>query len=167
MAAIGEATAQILRNSGFGSVISPRERHDSEALLALPELRSVQGENIVIFRGEGGREHLREVLEARGAHVEYMECYRRVRPGADPSALLQAWRRGEIHAVSALSAETLENFIAMIGEAGAALAADCTLLVPHAAIAARPDAARFGRVVLAASGAEALVEALSSLRVTP
>lgn len=167
VAAIGEATAQSLRNLGFASVISPRERHDSEALLALPELRSVQGESIVVFRGEGGRERLREVLEARGARVEYIECYRRVRPEVDPAGLLQAWRRGEIHAVSALSAETLENFLAMVGDAGVALARDCTLVVPHAAIAACPDARRFGRVVLAAPGAEALAEALSTLRVTP
>ncbi len=167
VAAIGEATAQALRNSGFASVISPRERHDSEALLALPELRSVGGANIVVFRGQGGREHLREALEARGARVEYVECYRRVRPDADPAKLLHAWQRGEIHAVSALSAETLENFLALVGEAGATLAAQCTLVVPHAAIAARPDARRFARVVLAGAGSDALVEALAPLRVTP
>ena len=167
VAAVGEATASALRNSGFATVISPRERHDSEALLALPELRSVKGENIVVFRGEGGREHLRDVLEARGARVDYVECYRRSRPRADPAALLAAWGRGEIHAVSALSAETLENFLAMVGEEGAARAADCVLVVPHAAIAAHPDARRFARVLVAAPGTEGLLSALASLQVTP
>jgi uroporphyrinogen-III synthase len=167
VAAVGEATAQALRNSGFPTVISPRERHDSEALLALPQLRSVKGENIVVFRGEGGREHLREVLEARGARVDYVECYRRSRPRADAAPLLAAWAAGEVHAVSALSAETLENFLAMVGEEGAARAADCALVVPHAAIAAHPDARRFGRVLVAAPGSEGLLNALASLRVTP
>ena len=167
VAAVGDATAQALRNSGFAAVISPRERHDSEALLALPELRAVKGENIIVFRGEGGREHLREVLEARGARVDYVECYRRVRPRIDPAPLLQAWARGEVHAVSALSAETLENFLAMVGEEGLARAAECTLVVPHAAIAAHPDARRFARVLVAGPGAEGLVSALSTLRVTP
>ncbi len=167
VAAVGQATAQALRNSGFPDVISPRERQDSEALLALPELRAVKGENVIVFRGEGGREHLREVLEVRGARVDYVECYRRSRPRADPRPLLRSWAKGEVHAVSALSAETLENFLAMVGEEGAALAADCALVVPHAAIAAHPDARRFGRVLVAAPGAEGLVTALCALRVTP
>jgi uroporphyrinogen-III synthase len=166
VAGIGEATALALRNSGFETVISPRERHDSEALLAMPELRSVKGLNIIVFRGEGGREHLREVLDSRGARVDYVECYRRVRPRTDPSALLAAWRGGEVHAVSALSAETLENFLAMVGDEGAALASGATLAVPHEAIAAHPDARRFARVLVASPGAEGLVNALSQLRIT-
>jgi uroporphyrinogen-III synthase len=166
VAGIGEATALALRNSGFNDVISPTERHDSEALLALPEMRAVKGLNVIVFRGEGGRERLREVLDSRGAHVDYVECYRRVRPRSDAAGLLAAWRRGEIHAVSALSAETLENFLAMVGDEGLALAATATLVVPHAAIAAHPDARRFARVVTATPGAEGLVNALSPLRVT-
>jgi uroporphyrinogen-III synthase len=166
VAGIGEATAAALRNSGFDSVISPKERHDSEALLALPEMRAVKGQNIIVFRGEGGRERLREVLDSRGAKVEYVECYRRIRPRTDPSGLLAAWGRGEIHAVSALSAETLENFLAMLGDEGAAGIAAATLVVPHTAIAAHPDARRFGRVIVAAPGAEGLLKALSQLRVT-
>jgi uroporphyrinogen-III synthase len=167
VAAVGEATAQALRNSGFADVISPKERQDSEALLATPELRSAKGENIIVFRGEGGREHLREVLETRGARVDYVECYRRARPGTDPGPLLAAWQRHEVNAVSALSAETLENFLAMVGEEGRMRAAASTLVVPHAAIAAHPDARRFARVLVAGPGAEGLVSALEKLRVTP
>jgi uroporphyrinogen-III synthase len=166
VAGIGEATAQALRNSGFTQVISPQERHDSEALLALPELRAVKGENIIVFRGEGGRERLRDVLGTRGASVEYVECYRRVRPRTDPAALLAAWDRGEVHAVSALSAETLENFLAMIGDAGLARIATATLVVPHEAIAAHPDARRFAQVRVTSPGAQGLVNVLSLLRVT-
>src|SRR4051812_30283170 len=98
VAAVGEATAEALRNSGFADVISPPERHDSEGLLALPELAAVRGSRVLIFRGEGGRERLREVLEERGASVAYVECYRRVKPPADPAPLIAAWKRGEIHA---------------------------------------------------------------------
>jgi uroporphyrinogen-III synthase len=166
-AAVGEATAAALRNSGFEAVISPRERHDSEALLALPELRAIKGERIIVFRGEGGREHLREVLEARGAHVDYVECYRRTRPRVDPAPLLAAWARGELHAVSVLSAETLENFLTMVGEAALPRVSEATLVVPHRAIAAHPDARRFARVIVAAPGTAGLVDALSTLRVTP
>lgn len=168
VAAIGQATAEALREAGFTSVLAPRERHDSEALLALPQLQHprVKGENVLVFRGQGGRERLKEVLEARGAHVEYAECYRRVRPQADPKPLLEAWARGEIHAVSALSAETLENFVAMIGSEGAGKLAATTLVVPHEAIGAARDAQRFARVVVAAHGTQGLIEALAALRVT-
>jgi uroporphyrinogen-III synthase len=165
VAAVGEATADALRNSGFGQVISPPERHDSDALLGLAPLQSVQGREIVIFRGEGGRERLKEVLEQRGASVTYLESYRRVRPRGDPAALVTAWSRGEIHAVNALSGETLENFVAMVGEAGARHLAGSTLVVPHDAIAAHRDARRFGRVIVAGHGAEAFIDTLSQLRI--
>jgi uroporphyrinogen-III synthase len=167
VAAIGEATAQALRNSGIGPVISPAERHDSEALLALAPLQVVKGQNIVVFRGEGGREHLKEALEARGARVEYAECYRRVRPDSDPAAVAAALAHGEVHAVSVLSAETLENFLAMIGPAAAKHLAHVTLVVPHVAVATHRDARRFARVAIAAHGPEGLIEALTQLRVTP
>jgi uroporphyrinogen-III synthase len=167
VAAIGEATAEALRNSGIEQVISPPERHDSEGLMALARLQAVRGQNIVVFRGEGGRERIKETLEDRGAHVEYAECYRRVRPDADASGLLAAWRRNEIQAVSALSAETLRNFVAMTGAAAAQAMRKTTLVVPHPAIAADPEARRFARVVIAGHGAEALIEALNAIRVTP
>lgn len=167
VAAIGEATAQALRNAGVGPVIAPSERHDSEALLELPGLQAVSGENVVVFRGEGGREHLKQVLEGRGARVAYVECYRRMRPATDPAPLLAAAQRGEVHAVGVLSAETLENFIAMLGAEGGALTAAATLVVPHEAIAAHPEARRFARTVVAAPGCAGVVEALSGIRVTP
>jgi uroporphyrinogen-III synthase len=167
VAAIGEATAEALRNSGFQAVISPAERHDSEALLALDALRAVDGWHIVIFRGRGGRELLKEALEARGAHVAYAECYRRVRPSHDAAAILAPWKRGEIHAVSVLSNETLDNFLAMIGPPGRALLGGATLVVPHPAVGRHPAAREFAGVIVAPPGRDSMVRALASLRVTP
>ena len=166
VAAIGEATAEALRNSGFAAVISPRERHDSEGLLAQDDLKGVAGLEILVFRGRGGREFLRETLESRGARVTYAECYRRVRPAADPTALLRAWDRGEIHAVSVLSAETLENFVAMIGPDGESRLDSTALVVAHEAIASHALARRFARVAVARPGEAGMVSALASLRVT-
>ena len=146
-------------------MISPTGRHDSEGLLETARLQAVRGENIIVFRGEGGREHLRESLEARGARVRYAQCYRRVRPQADASALLAAWDRGEVAAVSALSGETLENFVEMLGPEGERRMADAALVVPHPAVAAHRDAKRFARVVVSGPGAEGLARVLSQLRV--
>lgn len=165
VAAVGEATAEALRNSGFAGVIPPSGRHDSDALLDTPRLRAVRGENIIVFRGEGGRERLREELERRGARVAYAQCYRRVRPATDPAALLQAWDRGAVHAVSALSAETLENFVAIVGPEGRGRLKSAALVVPHEAIAAHRDARLFGRVLVSAHGHEGLADSLARLQV--
>jgi uroporphyrinogen-III synthase len=165
VAAVGEATAQALRNLGFERVISPADGQDSEALLRTPRLQAVRGENIIVFRGEGGRERLKEGLEARGARVTYAQCYRRVRPEADPAPLLAAWDRGEIHAVSALSAQTLENFVAIVGPAASQRLAGAVLVVPHEAIAAHREARRFARVLVSGPGHEGLADRLAELTV--
>ena len=91
-AAVGRASVRELNKFGVTDVAAPA-RFDSEALLALPELANVAGKRVIIFRGAGGRELLGEALAARGARVEYAECYRRERPRADPALLLQAWER--------------------------------------------------------------------------
>jgi len=164
VAAVGEMTAQALRNSGFPDVISPTERFDSDALLERPELQAVSGGNIIVFRGEGGRERLREVLESRGARVTYAECYRRSRPDTDPAPLLAAWSRGEVHVVGVLSGETLENFVEMIGPEGRSKLAATVLVVTHEAIARHADAKRFGRVLVSRPGATALAAAMTQVR---
>lgn len=73
--AVGPRTANVLEVEGL-PVIVP-EQMDSEGLLALPELRNVQGRRVVIVKGEGGREVLARELEAKGALVEEYICYRR------------------------------------------------------------------------------------------
>ena len=136
--ALSAGTRRELERSGVKDVIAAAGA-DSEALLALPELRDVAGRRIGIFRGEGGREVLAEGLRSRGAAVEYVECYRRVRPRSDPAPLLAAWRRGALHAVTVSSAEGLRNLFAML--AGGPLAA-LPLFVPHERVAA--EARRLG-----------------------
>ena len=74
--------------------------------------------------------------------------------------------RGEVHAVSVLSAETLENFIAMIGTAAQHLDR-VTLVVPHVAVGTHREARRFAGVAIAAHGPGGLIDALTQLRVTP
>jgi len=136
VAAVGAGTAAALRRLGFESVIAPEEDADSEALAALPEMRHLHGQSVVIFRGQGGREWLREELERRGARVEYAECYRRARPAANVGPLIERWKRGEIDAVSTASAEGLANLFEMLGPAGVELVRATPLFVPHRRIAA-------------------------------
>ena len=164
VAGIGEATAAALRRAGIASVIAPQAGFDSESLLACPEMQSVDGKRILIFRGVGGREHLRATLAARGASVAYVECYRRERPATDAAPLRAALARGEIGAVHAMSAETVDNFLALAGPD--ARWSGVALVAPHPAIARHAGAAAFGRTVVAGPGTQGLVDALLSLRRT-
>ena len=57
-AAIGPATAAELTKFGVKQVLIPQDRFDSESLLTMPEMQSMQQQNVIIFRGVGGRELL-------------------------------------------------------------------------------------------------------------
>lgn len=74
--AVGSATAAALAAEGI--VCSQPDDFSSEGLLALPALQSVANQRVLIVRGaEGGRETLRETLQARGAQVDYLAVYQR------------------------------------------------------------------------------------------
>lgn len=117
VACVGQASARALAERGVRAA-APPGRFDSEALLALPALQRAAGKNVIIFRGDGGRELLGATLAQRGARVTYAECYRRVRPPTEPRELIDAWGRGEIQIVSITSTEGLRNLYDMLGEAG-------------------------------------------------
>lgn len=158
VAAIGRRSRRELEQEGFSAVLAPLLRADSEALLALPELADVSGRRVVIFRGAGGRELLGEALAARGAGVEYADCYRRARPDADAEPLLAAWARGAVDAVAVSSAEGLANLSEMLGKPGREWLKKTPLLVPHARVA--QAAARLGaREVIVAGPGDAEVVA--------
>jgi len=129
IAVIGRSSAQALQRHGLEADLLPTQQFDSEALLALPALQQIKDRRVVIFRGDGGREHLAETLRRRGAQVDYVEAYRRGIPAADPAPLLAQWRRGAIDVVVINSAESLKNLAALIGEAGRALLRQTQLLV--------------------------------------
>lgn len=117
IAAVGAATARELhRRLGRDPDLTPQGRYDSEALLALPQLQTVAGWRIAIFRGEGGRELLADTLRERGAAVEYAEVYRRVTPAADGAALAAQLVRGDVDIVTVTSSEGLRNLLQLAGD---------------------------------------------------
>ena len=138
----GPGTASALAAVGVANVRTPKTTLDSEGLLALPELQAVTGKRVAIFRGDSGRELLRSALEARGARVTQVECYRRARPEGGAVGLLDAWRERRIDAVTLTSSEGLDNLWAILDNEGRGYLATTPTFVPHPRIAAH--AHRFG-----------------------
>ena len=134
-AAIGGGGVRELQRHGVAEVIAPSGRFDSEALLDHPGLAQVRGKRVVIFRGDGGREVLGDMLLVRGATVEYATCYRRARPELDPAPLLAAWRRGALDAVTVTSSQGLRHLCEMVGEPRHAALTQTPLFAPHPRIA--------------------------------
>lgn len=132
VAAVGSATAAALQARGVRVAHCPPHTFTSEALLALPALQDLRGRRVLILRGDGGREHLREILVARGATVDYLEVYRRVQPDIDPGPWLARWQRGEIAAALATSSETLRRLHAIVGTLGFDLLRATPLIVANA-----------------------------------
>ena len=160
VAAIGGASVSALEGFGVTGVISPRERYDSEALLELRELAAPAGMRVVIFRGQGGRELLGESLSARGAHVEYAECYRRGKPGLDPAPLLAAWANNVLHAITVTSSDGLRNLSEMVGDGGRAHLVRMPLFAPHPRIAETARGLGIETVVVTGPGDRGLAAGL-------
>jgi uroporphyrinogen-III synthase len=155
--AIGSGTRRELERSGAATVLAPEHRADSEALLALPEMQRLAGERVLIVRGDEGRMLLGETLAERGARVDYAACYRRVRPQGDCAGLVQAARRGELHAVTVTSAQALDNLIAM---GARQLARSLPLFVAHERIARHARDIGLPQVLVAGPSDEQMLERL-------
>jgi uroporphyrinogen-III synthase len=164
IAAIGRGSKKELERCGVSQVIAPQRQFDSEGLLDLPQFQDMSGKRVVIFRGEGGRETLGETLIARGAQLEYAECYRRARPDIDATPLLQRWARGEVQAVTVTSSESLHNLIDLLGGPGQQWLKKTPLFAPHARIAAAARSLGLEQVIKTEAGDEGLLMGLIEWR---
>ena len=60
------------------NIFSPIDQFDSKTLLELSEMQNVTDESILIVRGVGGKELLKNELEKKQANIAYLECYQRI-----------------------------------------------------------------------------------------
>ncbi len=137
-AAIGPITALELATFGVNYVLTPQGRFDSESLLALPEMQAVNGQNIMLFRGVGGRELLAETLSARGATIRFAESYQRTNPQANCLPLVQLWRNKQLHAIVVTSSEAMRYLLQMANSeknSSSQWLKDCVICVNHARVA--------------------------------
>jgi uroporphyrinogen-III synthase len=149
----GPGTAEALAAVGIAGARTPEATFDSEGLLALPEFADLRGRRVVIFRGEGGREHLGDSLRARGASVDYVTCYRRVAPATGVQGLAEAFRAGRIDAVTITSSEGLDNLWNLADDAIRVAWRERPTFVPHPRIA--EHARDVGLAVIETGGGDA------------
>ena len=111
LACVGAGSEQALAQRGYSKVIRPEGTFTSEGLLSRPEFSDMHGRRVIIFRGNGGRELLKQTLQARGAEVNYIECYQRMLPDDDPAPLNQMIENNELDAISVTSSDALRNLL--------------------------------------------------------
>jgi uroporphyrinogen-III synthase len=142
IAAIGNATAAALAAIDMTADLVPTASATSEGLLEHADLKLSTAQSVLIVRGEGGRDALRDAFSAQGASVTLLEVYRRVAPSVSANevhALETRWSEAGIDVVTATSVETYLKLEALLSEGGRDLLRTTTLIAPSHRII---DAAR-------------------------
>lgn len=165
IAAVGRATARALAERGIAVDALPQQRFDSEGLLELPQFSAPLSCRILIVRGQGGRELLREELERRGAELGVAEVYRRRRAAADQRAhalVAEALAAGRHIVTAATSVEILEGLLGQLPDAIAGPLLGTTLLVPGERVASAAAQLGWRGPLIRATSAEdsAMLQAL-------
>lgn len=157
-AAIGPKTAADLAGFGIKNTLTPKDRFDSEALLALPEMQQIKNQKVLIFRGIGGREILAETLKQRGAIVEFAESYQRINPQENLNSLEQLADQKQLDAIVVTSSEAMRYLLDMAN--GAKWLSEIKLCVNHARIAEQAKTYGISACVAETSGDQAMLDCL-------
>jgi len=122
-------------------------------LLEQLSLTKIQGENILIVCGQGGRRLLEEALEKRGAHCSRLEVYCRCYPQKNEQGLQVLLANAALDFILVTSGQALINLVQMAGNLEKVLKAQ-QLIVISQRIADKAQALGFNK--------PAIIEALTS-----
>ena len=173
LAVLGEGSRIALARHGVTpathTIASPPDAgpSDSEHLLASLDLAALRGRDVLIVRGEHGRELIADGLRAAGAQVATVAAYRRRVPALDGAlaARLAGLLNGS-HDWVITSSEALRGLFALAGRLGQPSAvADLQrqqFIVPHVRIAETARALGCLRLIECGSGDERVFAALQS-----
>ncbi|MBZ9613796.1 uroporphyrinogen-III synthase [Rheinheimera maricola] len=112
--AVGQTTAMALQR-WLGCDVAVPEDQRSEGLLQLPQLQQIAGKNVVVVRGNAGRELIKQGLVARGATVRYVQSYKRLPLPLDGPQLCQQWQLAGIRCIVVTSNEILQQLFNLVG----------------------------------------------------
>ena len=159
----GPGTAAALRRRGVAQVSIPADGHDSQHLLALPDLCAPGGRAIGLLTAPGGRDLLEPTLRARGAKVLRADVYRRVpmAPAAARLARLAALPKSSVLLVT--SAEAFDGLWNALDATGRRRLRARPAVAGSARLAQLLDGLGFARVATATSAQpKAMLAAASS-----
>lgn len=174
LAVVGEGSRAALARHGLTAdrytIHSPRnrDRTDSETLLEELDLPSLAGKDVLIIRGETGRELLGDALRNANVRVTTVAAYRRQAPALTPAkrAELQHLLHGQNDWV-VTSSEALRFWMQMVEQLddaeGVAKMQQQRLIVPHVRIVEIAHSFGFSKIIQSRSGDDGLLAALQSL----
>ncbi|MGY8875475.1 MAG: uroporphyrinogen-III synthase, partial [Pseudoalteromonas sp.] len=96
--AVGQQTADVIYEQ-FGVRAAVPKQYDSEGLLALKSLAEVDGCNIVLVKGQGGRPELAKTLKERGAFLNNCVVYKREPTESVTSNWTDHWKSQNVHGI--------------------------------------------------------------------
>ena len=168
IAAVGPATREAIEDSGAAVEIFPDGGFDSEHLLGHSALEDVDGKQVVIVRGAGGRELLATTLTSRGANVDYLEVYDRVPHAPTASELADVesgFSEGRIRYVVVMSVQTAENLVSLLPPNCLPFLQRSTLVAPSARVIQRAAELIPGAATALAPGphADAIIDTIADL----
>jgi uroporphyrinogen-III synthase len=158
-AAIGPMTAAELKKHGIHKVLTPDNKFDSESLLALPAMQTMQQQKVAVFRGIGGRELLADTLTQRGAEVTFFESYQRTNPQTSDHTFQALWESKRLHAIVVTSSEAMRHLLGITPPDSPWLKS-VTLCVNHTRIAELPLSKGLKVHIARAPGDDAMLECL-------
>ena len=154
--AVGNKTRDTLAAEGIQAQVPVRA--DSEGLLAMPALSASDSRDVVIVKGEGGRELLASELTGRGARVTEWACYRRCWPEVDVSGLIEI-SAGLIFQAS--SGEMVSRLSELLAGGGQADLFQSSIIVPSDRVARLATEIGWGQVIRAEDASDdAFIRAL-------
>lgn len=110
IAVIGKGSLNYLNQYGIQSQAIPAQTYNSEGLLNSALLLDVNHKNIIIFRGQAGRNLLGDTLIERGACVTYCEVYKRCIPKVTATDYKKIFKNGHDLAIFSSSEGLLHTF---------------------------------------------------------
>ncbi len=164
IAAVGPKSAAQCAAAGFSVDFVPSQSINSEGLLACFHGLDIRNRKVIIFRGQTGREFLKQELTKLGAEVEYSVCYRRETTNEPFQPVVDRWKRGEINMVLITSVSILDALLSLLGDKDSELIKKTKIITISHRIADRCHAMGIKDVFVSARATdESILETLAEL----
>lgn len=115
--AVGPGTVEALEDYKISTIVAPyAPPYESESLLVLPLLQQniIEGQRVIIFKGNDGWTLLKEVLTERGAIVQCIEAYQRCLSSVDMEEKWTHWQNTPLDMIVCTSTEGMNNLLSLV-----------------------------------------------------